>query len=203
MSETTEASRFEVGDTVEFKGEPGWGKFVVQDVERDGVDGAEFHRLHVRSERSGRQMTFLEENAVKVQEAASKREIYIGKAEALNNYLYGAIKLAMDDLAATTQGQSPAVDKAFNTLHDAYWSEVPCPADRPQKRDPVADIPATFQMRVIAERMELEGNIERLNTFTGSDTFRSLDLAEQHRLVRQLNLQRQLSSVLAERIAAF
>lgn len=59
------------------------------------------------------------------------------------------------------------------------------------------------QMRVIAERMELEGNIERLNTFTGSDTFRSLDLAEQHRLVRQLNLQRQLSSVLAERIAAF
>ncbi|MBQ0917459.1 hypothetical protein KBW71_03320 [Hydrogenophaga aromaticivorans] len=134
MSETTEASRFEVGDTVEFKGEPGWGKFVVQDVEKDSVDGAEFRRLHVCSKRSGRKMTFLEENAVKVLDATEK------------------------------------------PLH---------------------------QMRVIAERMDLEGNIERLNTFTGSDTFRSLDLAEQHRLVRQLNLQRQLSSVLAERIAAF
>lgn len=134
MSETIEASRFEVGNTVEFKGEPGWGQFVVQDVEKDSVAGVEFHRLHVCSKHSGRKMTFLEENAVKVLNATEK------------------------------------------PLH---------------------------QMRVITERLDLEGNIERLNTFTGSDTFRSLDIAEQHRLVRQLNLQRQLSSVLAERIAAF
>lgn len=59
------------------------------------------------------------------------------------------------------------------------------------------------QQRVIAERADLDGNIERLHAFTGSDTMRTLDLAEQHRLVRQLNLQRQLSAVLAERIAAF
>ena len=48
--------------------------------------------------------------------------------------LYSAIKSAMDTLAATPEGESATVDKAFNTLHDAYWSECPCPADRPQKR---------------------------------------------------------------------
>lgn len=59
------------------------------------------------------------------------------------------------------------------------------------------------QERVVAEKEELDGRIDRLHTFTGSDFFRTLDLAEQHRMVRQLNLQRQLSAVLAERIAAF
>lgn len=59
------------------------------------------------------------------------------------------------------------------------------------------------QQRVVEEKADLDGRIERLHTFTGSDLFRTLDLAEQHRLVRQLNLQRQLSAVLAERIAAF
>ena len=59
------------------------------------------------------------------------------------------------------------------------------------------------QQRVVEEKADMDGRIERLHTFTGSDLFRTLDLAEQHRLVRQLNLQRQLSAVLAERIAAF
>lgn len=59
------------------------------------------------------------------------------------------------------------------------------------------------QERVIAERERYEADIAKLHAFTGTDTMRSLDMAEQHRLVRQLNLMRQLSSVLAERIAAF
>ena len=69
---------------------------------------------------------------------------------------------------------------------------------------PVINMPMpAHQQRVVDEKAELDGRIERLHTFTGSDLFRTLDLAEQHRLERQLNLQRQLSAVLAERIAAF
>jgi hypothetical protein len=69
---------------------------------------------------------------------------------------------------------------------------------------PVVDQPRpAHQERVIAERADLEGNIERLQAFTGTETFKALDLAEMNRLDRQLNLQRQLSAVLAERIAAF
>jgi hypothetical protein len=59
------------------------------------------------------------------------------------------------------------------------------------------------QERVIAERARIDGDTERLHAFTGTDTMRSLDLAEQRRLVRQLKLMRQLRAVLDERIAAF
>lgn len=131
MSETTEASRFEVGDAVEFKGHPGWGAFEVCEV---GMSETHWPTLYCKSLNDGRPMSMLFENAVRVDKTNGK------------------------------------------PLH---------------------------QMRVIAERLDLEGNIDRLHAFTGSETFRLLDLAEQHRLVRQLNLQRQLSSVLAERIAAF
>jgi hypothetical protein len=59
------------------------------------------------------------------------------------------------------------------------------------------------QERVIAERATLDGNIERLFAFTGTEPFRLIDIHEQMRLVRQLNLMRQLRDVLDERIAAF
>lgn len=125
---------FNQGDIVEYAGQPGWGRFVVQDVEQDSVQGTAFYRLHVSGERNGNQMTFLEENAVMVK-----------KSERMQPH----------------------------------------------------------QERVIAERARIDGDTERLLAFTGTETMRSLDLAEQHRLVRQLNLMRQLRTVLDERIAAF
>lgn len=60
-----------------------------------------------------------------------------------------------------------------------------------------------YQQRVIAERAECHERIERLFVFTGAQAMRGLDLDEQMRLVRQLNLMRQLRDVLDERIAAF
>ena len=48
--------------------------------------------------------------------------------------LYTAIREALATLADVPEGESATVDKAFNLLHDAYWSECPCPADRPQRR---------------------------------------------------------------------
>lgn len=60
-----------------------------------------------------------------------------------------------------------------------------------------------YQRRVIAERAECHERIERLFVFTGTQAMRDLDLHEQMRLVRQLNLMRQLRDVLDERIAAF
>jgi len=125
---------FAQGDIVEYVNQPGWGQFLVQDVEQDSVEGIVFYRLHVSGERNGNQMTFLEENAVMVKKS-----------------------------------------------------------DRMQPH----------QERVIAERARVDGDTERLHAFTGTETMRSLDLAEQHRLVRQLNLMRQLRTVLDERIAAF
>jgi hypothetical protein len=69
---------------------------------------------------------------------------------------------------------------------------------------PVVDQPLpAHQERVIAERADLEVRIERLQAFIATETFEALDLAEMVRLDRQLNLQRQLSAVLAERIADF
>lgn len=44
---------------------------------------------------------------------------------------------------------------------------------------------------------------QKLETFAGSDFFRTIDTHEQGRMVRQLNHMRGYRDVLAERIAAF
>lgn len=48
--------------------------------------------------------------------------------------LYPAIWEAMQILGEIPEGFSHEVNRAFNVLHDAYWSEVPAPADVAQKR---------------------------------------------------------------------
>jgi hypothetical protein len=48
--------------------------------------------------------------------------------------MYTAIKGAMEELNKIPEGQDKAVDKLFNAMHDFYWTECPCPADRPQRR---------------------------------------------------------------------
>jgi hypothetical protein len=60
-----------------------------------------------------------------------------------------------------------------------------------------------YQERVIAEHAELSERTQKLDTFTGSEAFRTVDTHEQARMVRQLNHMRGYRNVLAERIAAF
>lgn len=59
------------------------------------------------------------------------------------------------------------------------------------------------QERVIAEHARVAEDTQKLETFTGSDFFRTIDAHEQGRMVRQLNHMRGYRDVLAERIAAF
>jgi hypothetical protein len=59
------------------------------------------------------------------------------------------------------------------------------------------------QYRVLTERDDLASKTEKLEVFTGSERFRSLDTHEQARLVRQLNHMRGYLQALNERIAAF
>lgn len=56
--------------------------------------------------------------------------------------LYPAIKRAMAELETLHSGFNDAVNRAFNHLHDAFWSECPAPASAAQKRPehPSADL---------------------------------------------------------------
>jgi len=60
-----------------------------------------------------------------------------------------------------------------------------------------------FQQRVVDEKEELDGKIERLDAFANGDVFGTLPAEEQERMSRQLQIMRDYSSVLDERIAAF
>jgi len=59
------------------------------------------------------------------------------------------------------------------------------------------------QYRVLSERDDLASLTEKLEAFTGSERFRSVDTHEQGRMVRQLNHMRGYLQALNERIAAF
>lgn len=62
------------------------------------------------------------------------------------------------------------------------------------------------QQRVVDEKADLDGRITKLEAFIGGPgmaTFLNLPADEQERMGRQLALQRELSAVLGERIAAF
>jgi len=60
-----------------------------------------------------------------------------------------------------------------------------------------------YRQRVIEERIELEGRLNKLAAFTFSNTYAALPEAERSRLLRQYNLMVELSGVLEERIKAF
>jgi hypothetical protein len=59
------------------------------------------------------------------------------------------------------------------------------------------------QARVVAEKEELDGKIERLRAFIAGDTFGGLSEAERRRLRRQESIMGLYSDVLDERIIAF
>ena len=60
------------------------------------------------------------------------------------------------------------------------------------------------QQRVLDEKQELDIRITKLDEFIERNAlFRQLDLEEQARMLRQLDVMRELSVILGERISAF
>lgn len=60
-----------------------------------------------------------------------------------------------------------------------------------------------YQLRVLEEKAALDVKIEALHTFRESDNFKAVDPAEQKRLIDQLQVMREYSHILAERIIHF
>ena len=60
-----------------------------------------------------------------------------------------------------------------------------------------------YQQRVVEEKAELDGKIERLLTFTTGVIFSDLPKDEQERMGRQLGFMQEYSDVLGERIGVF
>lgn len=70
--------------------------------------------------------------------------------------------------------------------------------------EPVASAVPPHQQRVLAEKMDRDQEISRLDTFIReSPIFATLPADEQARLRRQLDVMHELSTVLGERIANF
>jgi hypothetical protein len=59
------------------------------------------------------------------------------------------------------------------------------------------------EQRVIDEKSDLDGKLERLLVFVKTPIFRDLPIEERQRLLRQEALMREYSQVLGERISAF
>lgn len=59
------------------------------------------------------------------------------------------------------------------------------------------------QHRMLTERDDLADKVAKLDAYTGSERFRTVDQDEQMRMVRQLNHMRGYLQALDERIAAF
>ncbi len=91
-----------------------------------------------------------------------------------------------------------------HAANEVHIAEVP--AGTKAARIPVAATPAIppHQQRVLDEKQELDIRITRLDEFILRNAlFRQLDPEEQARLRRQLDVMRELSVILGERISAF
>lgn len=94
--------------------------------------------------------------------------------------------------------------KPNDDRHAGYISWSPAEQfERANVAFDAADGLAPHQIRVVAERADLDARAERLRSFIMGDAFAGLPLDEQRRLYRQNMLMGELSSVLGERIAAF
>ena len=83
-------------------------------------------------------------------------------------------------------------------FHTAWW-----PADVVDKAFVVLPSALPHQQRVHGEYAQLRDRQEKLDKFLKTDLFSTLVPAEQVRLSKQFNLQKQLLEVLSMRIAAF
>ena len=60
-----------------------------------------------------------------------------------------------------------------------------------------------YQQRVVEEKEALDEKIKKLDVFVGTERFCALPIAEQVRMTAQLEVMREYSQILGERIAAF
>ncbi len=85
--------------------------------------------------------------------------------------LYPAIERAMGELSKLHEGFNMEVNRAFNILHDAFWSECPAPASAVPKRRETADAEhrpkADNGPRVTPA--DIEANIASEHYFTAAD----------------------------------
>lgn len=85
--------------------------------------------------------------------------------------LYPAIERAMGELSKLHEGFNMEVNRAFNILHDAFWSECPAPASAVPKRRETADaehLPKANKGPRVT-RADIEANIDSVHYFTASD----------------------------------
>ena len=95
----------------------------------------------------------------------------------------------------------PEKSAGMRKLLEAKDCFVRCALDMPE---PAASAIPPHQQRVIDEKAARDGEITRLNAFIGGNAmFATLPEAEQARLRRQLDVMRELSVILGERIANF
>jgi hypothetical protein len=95
----------------------------------------------------------------------------------------------------------PEKSAGMRKLLEAKDCFVRCALDMPE---PAASAIPPHQQRVIDEKAARDGEITRLNAFIGGNpVFTTLPTDEQARLRRQLDVMRELSVILGERIAAF
>ena len=91
--------------------------------------------------------------------------------------LYPAIERAMGELSKLHEGFNMEVNRAFNILHDAFWSECPAPASAVPKRRETADAEhrpkANKGPRVTPA--DIEANIRAETYFTAFDGFMADD----------------------------
>lgn len=99
--------------------------------------------------------------------------------------LYPGIKAAMDELGWLHNGFNDSVDRAFNHLHRAYWSETPAPESAPALRPeqsaeavtPVMGNCDAIEQEIQAKGLtapritpaEIEANIASEHYFTAAD----------------------------------
>lgn len=89
--------------------------------------------------------------------------------------------------------------KANTTAYAGYVSWSPKDVfERAYKR-----VRLPHEQRVMDEKVELDTKLEALHNFAASDVFPKLSLAEQARLLKQLHVMEDYSSVLNDRIEAF
>lgn len=115
-----------------------------------------------------------------------------------------AVSKPLGELAEKLEGllpDGPEKSAGMRKLLEAKDCFVRCAIDMPE---PVAGTVLPHQQRVIDEKAARDGEITRLNAFIGGNAmFTTLPADEQARLRRQLDVMRELSVILGERIAAF
>lgn len=95
----------------------------------------------------------------------------------------------------------PEKSAGMRKLLEAKDCFVRCALDMPE---PAASTVPPHQQRVIDEKAARDGEISRLSVFiVANPVFATLPADEQARLRRQLDVMRELSVILGERIAAF